>query len=44
MRRILEAIFEPMFYDEMMGFRPNRGCHGAIKKLGVMLEKRMTEP
>ena len=23
LRRILEAVFEPMFYDEMMGFRPN---------------------
>ena len=42
LRRILEAVFEPQFYDEMMGFRPNRGCHGAIKKLGVMLEKRKT--
>ena len=27
LRRILEAVFEPIFYDEMMGFRPNRGCH-----------------
>lgn len=27
LRRILEAVFEPHFYDEMMGFRPNRGCH-----------------
>ena len=42
MRRLLEAVFEPHFYDEMMGFRPNRGCHDAIKKLGVMLEKRKT--
>lgn len=41
-RRLLEAVFEPHFYDEMMGFRPNRGCHDAIKKLGVMLEKRKT--
>ena len=31
LRRILEAVFEPMFYDEMMGFRPNRGCHKTIK-------------
>ena len=22
LRRILEAVFEPIFYDEMMGFRP----------------------
>lgn len=42
LRRILEAVFEPQFYDEMMGFRPNRGCHGTLKKLGVMLEKRKT--
>ena len=42
LRRILEAVFEPNFYDEMMGFRPNRGCHKAIQKLNVMLEKRPT--
>ncbi len=41
-KRILEAVFEPHFYDEMMGFRPNRGCHDAIKKLGAMLEKQKT--
>ena len=41
-RRLLEAVFEPHFYDEMMGFRPNRGCHDAVKKLSVMLEKRKT--
>jgi retron-type reverse transcriptase len=23
LRRILEAVFEPHFYNEMMGFRPN---------------------
>lgn len=43
LRRILEAVFEPMFYDEMMGFRPNRGCHKAIKKLNVMLERKPTK-
>ena len=42
LRRILEAVFEPHFYDEMMGFRPGRGCHDAIKLLNVMLEKRKT--
>ncbi len=42
LRRILEAVFEPHFYDEMMGFRPGRGCHKAIQKLNVMLEKRST--
>ena len=42
LKRVLEAVFEPHFYDEMMGFRPNRGCHMAIKKLNVMLESRPT--
>ena len=41
-RRILEAIFEPLFYDEMMGFRPHRNCHQALQKLNVMLERRFT--
>ena len=41
-RRILEAIFEPLFYDEMMGFRPKRSCHQALRKLNVMLERRYT--
>ena len=40
LRRILEAVFEPLFYDEMMGFRPNRGCHRAIRKLNTMLERK----
>lgn len=42
MKRILEAVFEPHFYDEMMGFRPNRGCHMALRKLNVMIEKNAT--
>lgn len=42
LRRILEAVFEPHFYDEMTGFRPKRGCHQAIRKLNVMLEMRST--
>ena len=42
LRRILEAVFEPMFYDEMMGFRPNRGCHKASRKLNIMLERKPT--
>lgn len=42
LKEILEAVFEPHFYDEMMGFRPNRGCHDAIRKLNVMLEREYT--
>ena len=42
LKRVLEAVFEPHFYDEMMGFRPNRGCHNAIRKLNIMIEGRPT--
>lgn len=42
LKELLEAVFEPQFYDEMMGFRPNRGCHDAIRKLNVMLEREFT--
>lgn len=42
LKRVLEAVFEPHFYDEMMGFRPNKGCHTAIKHLNTMLETRNT--
>ncbi len=42
LRRILEAVFEPHFYDEMMGFRPNRSCHMALRKLNVMIEMHPT--
>ena len=38
LKEILEAIFEPHFYDAMWGFRPNRGCHGAIRRLNDMIE------
>ncbi len=42
LKRILEAVFEPQFYNEMMGFRPHRGCHKAIQKLNAMLEWNKT--
>ena len=42
LRRLLEAVFEPHFYDEMMGFRPNRGCHMALRKLNGMMENNPT--
>ena len=40
LRRTLEAVFEPCFYDEMMGFRPNRSCHKAIQKLNTMIQSK----
>ena len=42
LRRILEAVYEPHFYDEMMGFRPNRSCHKALKLLNTMIEDNNT--
>ncbi len=41
-KRILEAIYEPIFYDEMKGFRPHRNCHQAICLLGHMIEEEHT--
>ena len=40
--RNLDAVFEPHFYDEMMGFRPNRGCYKAIQRLNTMMQVRFT--
>ncbi len=42
-KRILEAIYEPMFYDEMKGFRPEKNCHQAICLLGHMTPERIHE-
>jgi len=33
MRMILEAIFEPSFSNNSHGFRPNRGCHNALRQI-----------
>jgi len=33
MQKVLESIYEPSFLDCSYGFRPGRGCHGAIKDL-----------
>jgi group II intron reverse transcriptase/maturase len=40
-KRILEAIFEVDFSDVSYGFRPKRGCHGALKALNDAI---MTRP
>ena len=39
LKEILEAVFEPHFYDSMMGFRPGRNCHQALRKLNTMIER-----
>lgn len=41
-RKVIEAVFEPHFYEEMMGFRPNRNCHKALKKLNMLIEAGKT--
>jgi len=33
MRLILEAYFEPQFSDHSHGFRPERGCHTALREV-----------
>jgi group II intron reverse transcriptase/maturase len=32
-RRLLEPIFEPLFHDHSYGFRPEKNCHQAIRKI-----------
>ena len=32
-RRILEAIYEPVFMETSYGFRPKRSCHDALRRL-----------
>jgi RNA-directed DNA polymerase len=36
-KKILEAIFEQDFIDTSYGFRPNRSCHDALKKLDKII-------
>lgn len=33
LKKILEAIYEPKFTNNMFGFRPNKGCHKALRYL-----------
>ena len=36
------AVSQTQFYDEMMGFRPNRGCHEALRLLNYQLVREKT--
>lgn len=40
--KILQAIYEPIFLDLSYGFRPNRGCHDALRELGRIIERERT--
>ena len=33
LRRMLEAYYEPQFSENSHGFRPNRGCHTALRQI-----------
>ncbi len=37
--RILEAIYEADFIEDSYGFRPERGCHDALRELSVEVER-----
>lgn len=34
-RMILEAIYEPVFFDQSHGFRPHRSCHTALSAIKI---------
>lgn len=38
LKKIIEPIYEPKFTSDMFGFRPNRGCHDALKSLNRNIE------
>jgi group II intron reverse transcriptase/maturase len=40
MAEILNVIYEPLFLDLSYGFRPNRSCHQAIKKLDEIIMRK----
>lgn len=39
LKKVIEAVFEPRFLDCMYGFRPNRSCHDALKRVNWIIEK-----
>lgn len=40
MQLVLQAVFEPMFSGNSFGFRPNLGCHDAIKYVSQRFKNR----
>ena len=40
--KVLAAVYEPKFHNNMYGFRPNRGCHDALRELNRLIEKGRT--
>jgi len=42
-QQILNAIYEPLFYNCSFGFRPGLGCHDAVKALRAYLYEQPVE-
>lgn len=40
--QIREQIYEPKFYNESFGFRPNRNCHPAVRENIEMVQYHKT--
>ena len=40
LKKIIEAIYEPKFTENMYGFRPNKSCHDALKELSLIIERK----
>ena len=42
LKKLIEAIYEPKFTNNMFGFRPNRGCHDALRQITIDIERHFT--
>ncbi len=40
--QILTMVYEPKFYNDSFGFRPNKSCHQAIREVIEMVQHRKT--
>lgn len=40
LKKILEAVYEPKFQENMYGFRPRRSCHMAIKEMCISIVRK----
>ena len=39
LKKIIEAIYEPKLSNCMYGFRPNKSCHDALKRINQIIEE-----
>lgn len=42
LKKVIEAIYEPKFTNNMYGFRPNKSCHDAIAQISYDIEWNYT--